>query len=53
VSDGLQPDPVTVTVVPVGPTVCESEIIDGVTVKVSHTEPWTTIAFVSVTVYIT
>jgi hypothetical protein len=56
VSDPLQPNPETVTGVPVGPSPTESERMAPLTVKVFDNEPCTTYSsgdggFVSVTVY--
>jgi hypothetical protein len=51
VSDKLQPEPDTVTTWPVNPVPGVSTNDAVVTVKVSDTEPWTTLASVIVTVY--
>jgi hypothetical protein len=49
-SPELNAEPVTVIVCPPVPLLAESDTIGDVTVKVSDTEPWTRVAFVSVTV---
>jgi hypothetical protein len=53
VSDPLQPNPETVTGVPVGPWPTESETVAPLTVKVFDIKPWTTKGLEALSVIVT